>query len=851
MRHHNETEGLNDSAVLVARTLHGYNEIPQASKRGAARLIGEVVREPMFLLLLSAAGIYLLIGSLDEGLLLACFALLSIGLTVFQEHRSERALQALRELATPTVRVIRAGAIRRIPARELVPGDWMFLDEGERVAADAIVRHGIGITVDESLLTGESVPVRKCSAETQPDRSRSYPGGDDSPLVYAGTLICSGHGQAEVLSVGVATEMGRIGKAIDQVDLAATPLQQSLRTLILRFALLALGVSLVLFLWYGLSRGDWLQGALSALALGMAMLPEEFPMAFTILLALAAWQLAQRKVLVRRPVVLQTLGGVTLLCVDKTGTLTENRMRLSTLVVGSNFRSIEFGTRETMHGEDQELDQLIEAAMLASRNDSLDPIDRAVITVAQTHRRTHPASTTKFQLVHEFPLSPELPAVARIWLCEDGFNRIVAKGAPEAILSLCHLDELTRKPWLKMVGELADSGLRVLAVAEGVSPVSDRISDTHEPLFYPLGLLAFEDPVRKSAAQTVAIAQAAGISVAMITGDYPSTAQAIARQIGIETQAGVLRGDTMDTMDDPAMAEAVARVRVYARIRPEQKLRLVQLLQRQGQIVAMTGDGVNDAPALKAAHVGIAMGEHGTDVAREAASLVLLDENLDRIVESVRRGRHLQDTLARVLRYVTAIHVPIAGLALIPVAAGLPPLLLPAHVVLTEMVVDPMCSVAFAAAPDNPRLMKTPPSQWQGLGVKRRDLIQGATQGLALLLVCLLVYVISLQRGADAETARTLSVIALTAGNLALVASHLTGPRMALNTLLHRQMRSYWVLSALAAGVLAICIAAPTLRTLFHLAVPSILEIVVSSGIAAAAVLTSALLTFRYSGIRD
>lgn len=212
------------------------------------------------------------------------------------------------------------------------------------------------------------------------------------------------------------------------------------------------------------------------------MLPEEFPMAFTILLALAAWQLAQRKVLVRRPVVLQTLGGVTLLCVDKTGTLTENRMRLSTLVVGSNFRSIEFGTRETMHGEDQELDQLIEAAMLASRNDSLDPIDRAVITVAQTHRRTHPASTTKFQLVHEFPLSPELPAVARIWLCEDGFNRIVAKGAPEAILSLCHLDELTRKPWLKMVGELADSGLRVLAVAEGVSPVSDRISDTHEPL---------------------------------------------------------------------------------------------------------------------------------------------------------------------------------------------------------------------------------------------------------------------------------------------------------------------------------------------------------------------------------
>jgi P-type Ca2+ transporter type 2C len=312
----NKTEGLNDAAVRAARTLHGYNEIPQPARRGAARLIGEVVREPMFLLLLSAAGIYLLIGSLDEGLLLAGFALLSIGLTVFQEHRSERALQALRELATPTVRVIRAGALRRIPARELVPGDCMFLDEGERVAADAIVRQGIGITVDESLLTGESVPVRKRSSDRQPDLATSRPGGDDSPVVYAGTLICSGHGQAEVLSIGAATEMGRIGKAIDQVDVAATPLQQSLRALILRFAFLALGVSLVLFLWYGLSRGDWLQGALSALALGMAMLPEEFPMAFTILLALAAWQLAQRKVLARRPVVLQTLGGVTLLCVE-------------------------------------------------------------------------------------------------------------------------------------------------------------------------------------------------------------------------------------------------------------------------------------------------------------------------------------------------------------------------------------------------------------------------------------------------------------------------------------------------------------------------------------------------------
>jgi Ca2+-transporting ATPase len=621
--------------------------------------------------------------------------------------------------------------------------------------------------------------------------------------------------------------------------------------LITRFAQLAFGISLALFVGYGLSRGDWLQAALSALALGMAMLPEEFPMAFTILLALAAWQLAQRKVLARRPVVLQTLGGVTLLCVDKTGTLTENRLRLAKLIIGKDFRSLEPDTSDALQSKDSDRDRLMAAALLASRQDSLDPIDRAIVTLAHADQSSAQPSRIEPYLVREFPLSPELPVVARIWRHADGEYRIVAKGAPEAILSLCHLDESACEPWLHEVGRLAERGLRVLAVAEGVHPVTDQISETHEPLFHPLGLLAFEDPVRQSAAQTVGIAQAAGINVAMITGDYPATALAIARQTGIDTRAGVLRGDTMDTMSDSAIAQAVAHIRVYARIRPEQKLRLVQLLQRRGEIVAMTGDGVNDAPALKAAHVGIAMGEHGTDVAREAASLVLLDENLDRIVESVRRGRHLQDTLARVLRYVTAIHVPIAGLALIPVATGLPPLLLPAHVVLTEMVVDPMCSVAFAAAPEHPRLMKTPPSQWQGLGVKRHDLILGAAQGLALLVACLLVYVISLERGADTQTARTLSVIALTAGNLALVASHLLGPRLNLKNLMQRSMRSYWAISGAAAGVLTTCVMLPGPRTLFHLAVPAAIDITVSCALAVLSVFASARALSSLFGIRD
>ncbi|HJV59538.1 MAG TPA: HAD-IC family P-type ATPase, partial [Albitalea sp.] len=684
--------GLSSAEARERLQRHGPNAIADRERHGFWRSVGSVFAEPMFLLLAVAAGIYLVLGDLGEGLLLAFFALMTIGLVVLQERRSEHALDALRALAVPQVRVLRDGAVRRIPASELVPGDWFMLAEGERIAADALVREAGSLVVDESLLTGESVPVSKriAGAEGEPAPDDAIPGGDGQPFVYAGTLVVGGHALAEVTSTGGHTRVGRIGASLAAIDTAPTPLERQLRKLVRTFALVALGLCTMLVLWYGLQRGQWLQGVLSGIALGMGMLPEEFPMALTVFLALGAWRLARIKVLARRPAVIEALGAATVLCVDKTGTLTENRMAVRRLVCGDVDIEVDGAGAlpEIAH-------ELLEYAVLASRRGSSDPIDRAVLahgdaTLADT-AHLHP----DWQLEREYPLTPQLLAVSHAWTTAGGERDVAAKGAPEAVADLCHLDAAALDALRRKVHALAENGLRVIAVARGRSPRAEAPEHQHGFDFELLGLIAFEDPLRASVPGAVAEARRAGIAVVMITGDHATTALEIARQAGIDTQAGALTGAQLQQLDDAALAEAVRRVRVFARVMPEQKLRLVLAFQAHGETVAMTGDGVNDAPALKAAHIGIAMGVRGTDVAREAAGIVLLDEDFGRIVGGVRMGRRIFDNLRKVMTYITAIHVPIAGLALLPVLVGLPPLMWPVHVVLTEMVIDPVCSLAF------------------------------------------------------------------------------------------------------------------------------------------------------------
>ncbi len=812
-----------EAAARLAR--HGPNDLPRPPRRGPWRILRSVLAEPMFLLLLVAAAIYLTVGDPAEGLLLLGFAVLSVGLVVVQEHRSERALEALRALGAPTARVLRDGVERRIPAREVVPGDFMLLGEGERIAADGLLRRADALEADESLLTGEAVPVRKAASETAAPTGAGTPGGDDQPWAWGGTLVVRGHGVIEVTATGAASAAGRIGASLASITLEKTLLQRQVARLVRLFGAAAVVVSLLLVVVHGSLRGDWVEASLAGIALAMSLLPQEFPMALAVFMALGAWRLAQINVLARRGAVIETLGAATLLAVDKTGTLTENRMRLRELEAeGASLR---------LHGDERELPEafhrLLEFAVLASKRQAFDPMDEAVGALGRDTLAATEHLHAEWPLSREYGLSPDLPAISRVWQADDGARVLAAKGAPEAIATLCRFDPPRRAALLARVERLAGEGLRVLAVASGEAPPGTLPDDPRafDALRFE-GLLGFADPLRASACAAVAEARAAGISVAMITGDYPATARAIAAEAGIDLGGGVLTGADLDALDDAALAAALRTTRVFARIRPEQKLRLVQAFKVDGEVVAMTGDGVNDAPALKAAHIGIAMAQRGTDVAREAASIALLDDDFGRIVAGVRLGRRIFDNLRKVMIYIAAIHLPVAGLALLPLLAGLPPVVLPMHVVLIEMVVDPICSIAFENEPEEHGIMRRPPRRANEPLVGWRQLAIGLAQGLLLLLATLGVHGAARSAGLAEDVQRSLAFIALTAGNLALV--RVNGARGAtLPRLFEGGHRVYWAVAALAAAIVALCMAWPAAAALFRFALPQPLHAVAAA----------------------
>ena len=822
--------GLSEAEAAERLRRFGPNRLPEPARKHVAGLLLEVLREPMFLLLVLAAGLYLVLGDPAEGALLLAFAGLSVGLVVVQSYRSERALDALRAMAAPMARVRREGRVRAVAAAELVPGDLIVVAEGERVPADAVLREGGDLRVDESLLTGESVPVAKQVAPWGVD-APGTPGGEGGVGLFAGTLVVSGHGLAEVVCTGLATQAGRIGASLAGIVVEKTLLQQSMGRLVRLLGLMAGAVSLAVFVLHGLLRGAWLDGALSAIAVAMALLPEEFPMAFAIFMAFGAWRLAQARILARRPAVLETLGAASVLCVDKTGTLTENRMRLRALVAPEGEAWIDAGTRTLP----EPLHRLLEHAVLASRTEAIDPMDRAVRLAGEAVLAGSEHLHAEWPLARAYGLTPERLAYAQAWHGAEGGIVIATKGAPEAIAALCGLDAAAQAALLESVARLASQGLRVLAVAHA-GPFATAPEMLPSKAFTYDGLVAFEDPLRATAPQAIALARSAGIRVVMITGDFPATAQAIARQAGIDTAAGVMGGSDLAALDDAALEDAVARFSVFARIRPEQKLRLVEAFKRRGEVVAMTGDGVNDAPALKAAHIGLAMAGGGTDVAREAAAIALLEDDIGHIVEGVRMGRRIFDNLRKVLIYIVAIHVPIAGLALLPVLFGWPPLLLPMHVVLVEMVVDPICAIAFESEPGERDLMTRSPRRAAEPLLGLHQMLLGLAQGGFVLVGVIALYLAASAEGLGEAEARTLAFMALTAGNFALV--RINGARgAALPRLFEAGHRAFWGVVIVASTIVAGCVLWPPAAALFGFAPPEAgwAAVAIAVGVASAA----------------
>jgi Ca2+-transporting ATPase len=803
--------GLSQEQAEARLRQFGHNELPANRPRSPFAIALEVIREPMFLLLLGAGSIYLLLGDVQEALMLLFFVFVVLGITIYQENKTERVLEALRDLSSPRALVIRDGEKQRIAGREVVPDDILLLSEGDRVPADARLLYAKAMQADESLLTGESVPVRKRAIREQ-EAAMAKPGGDDLPYVYSGSLVVQGQGIARVLRTGVQTEIGQIGKSLQQLQTEASPLQRQTRRLVRNLAAIGLALCVLVVVLYGLSRSDWLGGLLAGITLAMATLPEEFPVVLTVFMAIGAWRISRQRVLTRRIPAIETLGSATVLCVDKTGTLTENRMAVQALYAEGQTLSLEDRNTSNLP---EHFHRLVEYAVLASEADPFDPMEKAFRVLAQ-----HALSGTEhlhsdWQLAHEYALSPDMLAMTHVWKSRHSDNYIVAaKGAPEAIADLCHLAAGEKQQLESAVQKLSEQGLRVLGIAEAAFRGEQWPEIQHDFEFHLLGLIALADPLRDDVPQAVAECRHAGIQVAMITGDYPGTARAIAQQAGLGDGA-ILSGEALDGMSDEALRQSIERYTVFARIVPEQKLRIVQAFQANGEVVAMTGDGVNDAPALKAAHIGIAMGRRGTDVAREASALVLLEDDFGSIVQAVKLGRRIYDNLQKAMSYILAIHIPIAGLSLLPLLLGLPQIFWPVHIVFLELIIDPTCSVVFEAEREEADTMRRPPRSPGATLFGGWTLGLSLLQGLSVLAVVMTIYLLGLQRGLPVDEARALSFTSLVLANLALIFSNRSWSTTILHSITRRNAALWWVVGSTTL-VLALVTLLSLPMSLFH-----------------------------------
>ncbi len=801
-------KGLSSAEAAQRLEAEGYNELHRTQSRTLRRIAYDVVSEPMFGLLIAAGLVYLALGDLGEALLLLAFASISVTIAIVQEARSERVLEALRDLTSPRALVIRDGEQRRIPGREVVRGDLLMLGEGDRVAADAVLVSVSDLSIDESLLTGESVPVRKLAAEGSAVMTK--PGGDDLPCVFSGTLVARGQGLAKVRATGRHSEIGKIGEALGGIETAPPRLKQETGRLVRIVAAFGLVACVLVVLLYGFTRGSWLEAFLAGIALGMSMLPEEFPLVLTVFLVMGTWRISRARVLTRRASAIETLGEASVLCTDKTGTLTLNRMTIVELVADGDVLTI--GQSSARWPE--KFLRLVDRGQLASASDPFDPMEKAFHTLAAQLPGSSDVEPDRAP-IKVYGLRPDLLAVTQAWKGRGTAAHVVAaKGAPEAIGLLCRLDPEALGALRADAETMARRGLRVLAVAEAEFASEDWPETPQGFGFRFLGLVGLADPLRPSVKAAVRECRAAGIRVVMITGDFPATARAIARDAGLFADE-VVTGEDIAATPEADLPGLVAQACVFARILPGQKLAIVRALKAEGAVVAMTGDGVNDAPALKAADIGIAMGGRGTDVAREASSIVLLDDDFGSIVKTVRLGRRIYDNLRKAMGFILAVHVPIAGLALLPLLTGLPLILMPIHIAFLEMVIDPVCSVVFEAEKEEKGIMDRPPravaSRLFSMSLVLWSLVQGA---LALCLVALIYLAASLHGLPEAEV-RALTFVTLVLANFALILVNRSFADTFAATW-RWDNRALWVVMVVTASLLGLALAFEPARVLFR-----------------------------------
>jgi len=795
-------QGLTDEEVYHSRAQHGTNLTTYHREDTLLQSLKGIVTEPMFILLLAAAAIYFLLGQTPEAVFMTSAILLVSAISFYQDNRSRKAVKALQELTAPKAKVLRDGEMREIPAAEIVMRDLVVASEGELVPADGRIVSSADFSVNESMLTGEAFSVFKNA-------------DDPEPFAWQGTQVVGGQALLEVTAIGNDTRLGRISGSLLSIGEEKTPLQRQIEAFVKRMASIGVAVFLVVWLIQYLKSGSILQSLLKGLTLAMAILPEEIPVAFSTFMALGAWRMMRSGVIVKNMRTVETLGTADVICTDKTGTLTENRMELRRVAVGTDCRMYDDGRMQ----DDADVARLIRTAMFASESVPFDPMEKAI---HEAYASLHPIDDrSRYRMVHEYPLEGRPPMMTHVFVSERGDRVIAAKGAAEAVLAGCSLSQAERDRILSFAESLAQEGYRILAVAE-----SDHKGEAYPKTQRELemsfsGLLAFYDPPKPGIREVFETFDRAGIEVKVITGDNPVTTRAIARQAGMRRAEHSVHADELEGKNDAELDAIVADAAIFTRMYPEAKLRIIESLKRQGHIVAMTGDGVNDAPALKASHIGIAMGKRGSALARSTASLILTDDDFGRMTEAVAMGRRIYSNLKKAIRYIISIHIPIILTVILPLLLGwvYPDIFTPVHVIFLELIMGPTCSIVYENEPAEPQLMLEPPRKWSDSFLSRSELSVSILQGLAITAGTLSTYRIAVAAGASEEATRTSVFICLVSANIILTLVN----RSFIHSIVHAMGYGNRLLTGIVgftAALTVMLVAVPAFRGFFGFEVP-------------------------------
>lgn len=758
MRNNEEIIGLTSEEVFKQRELYGRNELQSQKKESFLKKIIHILTEPMFLLLIVAATIYFFLGEPRDGAIMLVFVMVIIMIEIYQEWKTDKTLNALKDLSAPKIAVIRDGKRQIIYSAELVVNDIMLIEEGDKIPADGKILITSDLRVDESSLTGESESVYKViSQDNNEDNGEDYWRKD---YIYAGTLVIQGSATILVEKIGTNTEFGKIGLNIVEVKEEITPLKRQTNKIVKTAFLIAVVFFTLTFIvtFINLSSLDFneriVKSGLASVTIAMALIPEEFPVVLAVFLSMGAWRLAQKNALIKNLSAVETLGAASILCVDKTGTITMNKMSVNKTFSLNN-----------------DMDDLVEIMGQACETEAYDPMEQAMLLYSEEYgiSKKHLFSG---KLIDEYPFTNELKMMGHIWF-HDNEIIIAAKGSPEMIMSISNLSEDEKQIIEEKINDFSKEGLRVIAVGKSIlknrEDIPKNILDNNLQF---LGLVGLADPPRENIKDDIEACTQAGIRVVMITGDHPSTASAIAKKINMPNPDKIITGMQLDSMSASELKEAIKDVSIFSRVLPEHKMKIVKAFKEAGHVVAMTGDGVNDAPALKNADIGVAMGKNGSQVSREAADLILLDDNFSTIVASVKDGRRIYDNIRKAIGYIFTIHIPIALAALFAPLLGISSsllLLLPLHVVLLELVIDPTCSIVLERQPAESNIMKRKPRKINENMLEKSILAKSFVQGIFIFIASFFSYYYILMSTEDITFARTMGIGIIVLGNLFLV----------------------------------------------------------------------------------